>query len=508
MPITVFPIANPALELDPHDFQSVTEYRDLPRKFECLDDEGNSLYGTDSTYWCQDGCKEKPFQYIVEPGDFISLQFRAADTLNTDPTVPIYGWRETGPTFLLELEALSLAGDVLWSGDISEVASDWYVAHDDVGPIQAVTIEVDRLLEEIGVDCFYFRVRVVLGVGEYNSANSDHAPGVEVDYGYRYIDLVNGRVMEYNGAAFVQIGPTTSGEVWYSADNGIWYQWDGLGWAALIDPPSAGEGGNTDDYLTMSYRVRRCDEPIVEFASVEPGIDCLGITHVTPRPEYVMDPIEGLRTVDYFSTLPNDHPTNLALPEGTTFLNPNLQSIQRRTAYAFGSTSSPWEFILPMAGIGDRFLVMHDGGGYTAGDVIERTANVPFVGYWALAGTIASLYPGEVFTNDTVDHLAFQHSFKVSGSAEIDQLPIEREVTENGRLVRRTSERRVRVRTTGMPEVVAMRVQAVLAAPSFTINGESYTDADGLRKNNDEGSHWWLDFSVGRVDCDADATCD
>jgi photosystem II stability/assembly factor-like uncharacterized protein len=101
----------------------------------------------------------------------------------------------------------------------------------------------------------------------------------------------------------------------------------------------------------------------------------------------------------------------------------------------------------------------------------------------------------------------FTHEFRVKGGAEVDELPITRELAENGRFIRSTSTERVRVRTVGLPLSVVRRVQAVLASPGFTIDGKQYDTVDALRKNNEDGDYWWLDFRVGVDACKTEGSC-
>lgn len=114
-------------------------------------------------------------------------------------------------------------------------------------------------------------------------------------------------------------------------------------------------------------------------------------------------------------------------------------------------------------------------------------------------------YLTEAFDQDV---LPFAHDFRVKGSAELDELQTTREVSENGRFLKSTSGDRVRVRTAGLPESVARRVQTVLASPGFTIDGKQYDEVDTLRKNNDDGGLWWLDFRVSVDGCSTEASCE
>ena len=397
MPITTIDIVNPRLAQPAYDFRSVTEYKDLPRKYLCLDDEaGNALYGTSSSYYCQEGCDEKAFAYIVEPGDIIPLQFQAPDSVNADPANPVVGWY-TGGSFLIRLEVVSMDGDVLWDGDLREISGSFHVGVTEFGPVQNVNVHADRLLDVLdGVNCFFFRAKVNLGVGDYGVVNDETAPA-NPEIGQSYIDFGSGEVREWNGTGWTVIGPDEEkNDYWYVASTGAWYLHGAGGWQGVSGPPPADEGA-FDALTTMAFRFRACNEPVVHFSATHFGRDCAGFIH--------------------------------ELPSNPLIVLPNKLS-------------------------------------------------------------------------------AFYWSFKVAGSMEVDALPIQRELTKNGRLVNVALSTSARVRTTGMPEAVAKAVQAVLTSKTFYIDGKPWTTASDVRKNNEDGLHWWLDLTVTREDCNEGMTCD
>jgi hypothetical protein len=102
----------------------------------------------------------------------------------------------------------------------------------------------------------------------------------------------------------------------------------------------------------------------------------------------------------------------------------------------------------------------------------------------------------------------FYHEFRLLGSAELDELQVDRENSEDGRFIRSSSIDRTRVRLAGLPESVVRRIQAVIAAPNAAINGASFDTVESLKKNNDEGAWWWLDFKVSQQGCDTEGTCE
>lgn len=484
MPTTTIPITNPRLALTAHSFRSITERRDLPRKLDCLPAEANGVYGTELDYACQEGCGEKGFMYIVEPGDKIPLQFHAPDTYNADPEHPAYGWREAGGSYMVELQVMAMDGTtVLWSGNTNAISEAFLVGYLDRS-FQNITVDVDRLLALIpGTSCWYFRAKVYTAYEAINSANSDSEPVGAVPIGYTYIDVPGGQVLEWNGSTWEEVD-LRDGDVWYSTATNIWYQWDnGLDqWQTLSEAPEPEVAGDAFDYLvTMGYRLARCNEYVVRFRSVDNGTDCDGWIHG---------------------------------------IGPGVVGPRIFTSWYIGS----WDMGLNQPPYGTEGVVVlneYDGRPYTltGGVWVQGAAptdgSIWVVSFFTITSFNIMAYRSagspywETVTGDSLASFSpFQHDFRVLGSAEVDGMPLQREVTKNGRLVSRVSERNLRVRTAGIPAQVAERVRAVLAAKEFYIDEEAYTESDGFRKNNDEGLMWHLDFNVGREDCNADASCD
>lgn len=400
--VDIVTVPNGNTLIAPYDFRSVTEYKDLPMKRDCMDD--GLLSSQDPLFWCQDGCNEDAFRFIVEPGDIVPLQFQFVDLLNPDPNNPALGWRTASGDYWLGLEVVSFDGTVLWSGDTGDIAIAYHVGVTDAGPYQNIHISIDRLLAllETGghgdVTCWYFRVRVNTLIPAYDVVDDDQEPTEGVEVGYAYIDFANDQVLEWDGTEWVVIGPGVDRGYYYVAATGYWYEWNGTNWVGLVEGPvNEPEDVEFEYVVTMAYRLRRCDERIVRFTSSDAGRDCLGLFH----------------------------------------------------------------------DIGDPILL----------------GPLPY-----------KITP-------------FYYDFKVKGSLEMDELPMQRTVTKNNRVVSTTPETRARMRCAGMPESVARMVQAVFSAPSFTVNEQPWDDFDSVRKNNDEGSHWWIDTVLSRKECEREVQC-
>lgn len=519
MPTTVVQIGNARLDEDAHDFRSVTEFRDMPRKTECLDEAQNALYGTDPGFPCQDGCGEAEFQYIVEPGDKIPLQFQLIDMVNPDPMNPEVGWREDTDQYLVGLEILDMDGNVLWEGDTNEVSDEFSVWGNEDGTFQNILINVDdviALIDDPTVTCWYFRVKVLLALAvEYETVDAESAPLTVVPVGYTYIDFGSGQVLMWTGSEWEP--QTISHLPYYVQSTGHWYQHmpEPTGWVGLAEHP---EDEEAFDYVhTMTYRLRNCDEPVVRFRSNVAGRDCTGFNHTAPPAEYIMEPIDGLVFVDYWSAIDpasSSYCIPVDAPMGTTVIWHQFQSI-------ITLTESGWVFG-PIMPSGTQVLIMNDSASpWFDGSSIDPTEDmvpagtvmtlspvyVPFGGWWGFSGPLEDVFPGEVFTPGTTSKWAFQYDFKVLGSCEVDEMPVETEVTRNGRRLRVTPGTKAKVRTTGVPQSVARMVQNVLSAPTFWVDEQQYEAADGLRKNNNDGEMWWLDFTVTRDECTVEGSC-
>ncbi len=502
MAITTVQIPNPKLLVKAYDFRSVTEYKDLPRKADCLEDEdGNGIYGIDPNYFCQTGCDENGFMYIVEKGDKIPLQFRAPDSFNFDPLNPVFGWQNDAGFFLVSLEVLDMSGVVQWSGNISEIAQKWDVSADEKGPFQNVVVDSDLVTLKTGLECFYFRVKVIVATLPALSVNSIGYPVEPPEIGYRILVLATNKILEWNGTEWDEIGPNEIGDVYYVASDGGWYTWGGAFFNYSETPPTPIDPLTQFDYLTtIAFRFAKCNETVVHFRAIDSGIDCSGYNHDQPPFTWLMDPIPGVIFASRYIEEGELLEDQTDLPVGAVVI------VGNGAGFAIRRTVSGWETIQPI-NEGDRFLIM-ESGSVPAGTIIERGPWVPFVGYWFNAGDLAALYPSAVFNNQQVSAYVFQHDFKVLGSVEVEQFPLTREMTTNGRLIRRTTGRRARLRTTGIPQVVAERVRSVMAAKTFYVNETEWNESDGISKNNDDGLHWWIDGFIGREDCSMDAGCE
>lgn len=511
--ITVVPITNPRLVAAAHDFQSITEHKDLPRKVECLDDAETVLWSTDSNFPCQVGCgDEKPFAFLVEPGDTIPLQFQLPDYLNADPEDPELGWREAAGDYWLELEVLDTDGNVIWSGPTEFISQHFEVGWSGIG-FQTVVVDVDMLLQQLpkGTTCWSFRVKVFFTLDlDYTAVDAETAPSGAVPVGYTYIDFGTNEVLQWDGVEWDVIGPNGVKDTYYVVETGHWYQWNGSVWVGLADPPEHTEPA-FDFVYTMNYKLRHCDEPIIKVCCTLAGRDCLGFQHDPKPPEYLMDPVPGLTFVDFWI---RDGATPIpGLFVGATATGPTFNSILTYTA-------DGWVVGPPLAP-GTQILVMNDGlwpwidagAGYTpvdilAGSIMEVGAWVPFVGYWDFVGMLWEEFPGVQFIQGFTESTPFQLCFGLSGSLEVDEFGIETEVTRNARRLTTMPSTRGRLRTSGIPEHVAKLLQLALSASSFTVNGEAWDESEGLRKNNDDGAHWWIDTALVRQECEVRGLCE
>lgn len=102
---------------------------------------------------------------------------------------------------------------------------------------------------------------------------------------------------------------------------------------------------------------------------------------------------------------------------------------------------------------------------------------------------------------------AFQHDFKLAGSIELEALPVTRELSENGRPIRTSTQAVGRLRLAPLPEGVARILQAVTAAPVFMLNGTEWSEIEEIRKNNETGTHWHINSTVRRDECETTAPC-
>lgn len=498
MPTITVPVSNPNLGSGFFELQSVTERRDLPRKFECLpDNEGDGLSSTNTNYSCQNGCgNERPFMWIVDEGDTIRLQFQAEDLLNDDPTRPEFGWYEGPGDHFVRLAVLDTAGVVVWEGDINSVSTDFHVGFSSFGAYQNVAVDVDRLLEVLpeGTTCWSFRVAVVSYMGSINSVNDDHAFSGSAPVGFSYIDFADTlQILEWTGAAYEQIGPNAVDEVWYVANTGAWYRWTGTEW---VSAPAGHEGEEPEeDFLfTMGYRLRKCNEKVVEFASTTTGRDCAGFIHVIARANGgEVNNADFLGYWDMGTTAPP------YTEPFTIVLNQFDGKVYQLIAGVWTEQAAPDD--------GSLWLMANEQGFVFSGPEpvqIVAVAEGTFLRFSAASGY-------NRWTNIQAEQApalsAFQWSFKVAGSVEVESLPVERELTENGVVLSLTSQRVAKLRTVGLPESVVLILQAVVASKDFTINGEAWKEVGAFGKNNDRGALWWINSQLSRDDCKTEPEC-
>lgn len=511
--VTVVEIDNPRLSAAAHDFLTVTEHKDLPRVVECQDGEG-VLWSSDEEFSCQDGCgTERPFAFVVEPGDTIPLQFQLQDFLNTDPENPALGWRGTSGEYWLEIEVLDTAGNLIWSGPTPHISEFFEVGWSGGAGYQSIVVDVDMLLAQLpeGTTCWSFRVKVFSSIATgYTIVDAETAPSGTPATGYTYIDFGSGDVLQWNGTSWVVVGPTRPNELFYVVETAHWYLWNGTSWVGLAEPPDLPEPAFEYVY-TMNYRLRNCDEPVVKVCCTLSGRDCLGFQHDPKPPEYNMPAIPGVTFVDFWI---RDAATPVpGVFVGATATGPAFNSIMTYTA-------DGWQLGPPLAA-GTQILIMNNGlwpwvdasAGYTNVDIIAGTLMtlgswVPFVGYWDRDGMVWDEIPGTDFIPGMTQSQAFQLCFGLCGSIEVQEYGIETEVTRNNRRLSTTPSTVGRLRTTGIPEGVAQLLQLALSAPVFTINGEPWDEASGLRKNNDEGLHWWIDTTITRDECEVRGLCE
>lgn len=229
--ITHVVVENPNLEGFPFDLLSISEYKDLPRKYPCLPDDGTN--GTDAQDFCQAGCNNEPlFQYVVEPTDVIRLQFRFPDLVNSDPSDPDYGWYNGNPQYFIRLEVLGMDGTVLWNGPISAISQSYGVFLSDAGPVQNVNISVTSLLNLLppGTQCFFFRTLVVIAAIAYSTVNYMGTWDGDPPYTVEGTIVVNMHpdhfgIWELQGGEWVLIGVPQDGEVLYVADSGLFFEY-------------------------------------------------------------------------------------------------------------------------------------------------------------------------------------------------------------------------------------------------------------------------------------------
>lgn len=443
---------------------------------------------------------------IVEGTDNVPLHFQAEDRINPNPAIPTFAWRGASGFYFVGLEVVGLDDVLLWEGDTAQITaltldSPATLGVTAAGTVQNITVSMERLLSLLpeGTRCWYFRLRVFSTLPTSFVADSEDEP-TNPPVGFVWLDFASGQVYEWNGLGWADIGPEI-GQNWYVLDTGVWYNYSAGGWHGLAEAPRPGDGeGGSDTCRTYPYRLRHCNEPVLHFKSVQDGVDCIGYNHFDLASLYEMDAIEGITFIDYFfgDEALEDH---LDMPIGTTAL---VSSIPNPVIL----TANGWEWINPGPNVGDIFLIMNTYGTAVAADVYELTAWVAFVGYWAADGVLTDHFPGAVF-DPTMTPAAegYQHDFKVKGAIEVDALPIEITTTRNGRRTGSSLSSSARMRTNGLPERVARRIQVVMATDGYTINGTTWDTVDNIRRNNETGALWWLDSVLTRKDCEQKVPC-
>lgn len=494
MPTLIVPIENPNLDSTAFDLRSVTERVDLPRKHECLaDEEGDGISSTQTNYACQNGCgDESPFMWIAEPGDRIPLQFQVEDLINEDPQRPQFGWYEGEGDYFVRLQVLNAAGELVWQGPAADIASDYHVGFGSFGPYQNITVDVDKLLEQLpGILCWSFRVEVISAFTAPNSANADALPEGTPSEGFSYINFGLKQVLQYIAGQWVRIGPDTDDELWYVANTATYYRWNGSNWTALVGIPEEAEP-DVDYLFTMGYRLRKCNEKVIAFESNASGRDCAGFIHEIGR--VTGSEINNADYVGYWNM-------EEELPPYT---DPNTVVLNQYNAKVYQLIAGTWEAQEDPEP--NSFWVMANDQGF----VFSGPPPVQLIA--VQAGTILRFRVVDGKWTNIYDHEkpstgAFQWSFKVAGSVEVEVLPVDRELSENGLLLRSTSRTVARMRTKGVPETVVKIMQAVIASKGFTIDGQTWMEVGALTKNNDTGALWWINSQISREDCSAATDC-
>lgn len=233
MPITHVTVENANLDGAAFDLESITEYKELPRKYDCLPDDGGGS-GTDSQDFCQLGCLNEPgFMFIVEPADTINLQFRFPDYVNEDPNSPTYGWLNSeGGQYFIRLEAVGMNGVVLWSGPLFQVSLSFGVYMSDAGPVQNVQVSVELLLRRLppGTSCWFFRTVVVIARPEFTPVNYFGSWDGDPPYGVQGTVVMNNDpahfgFFELKPNGWELVGQPEDGDIIYVASTGTFQQY-------------------------------------------------------------------------------------------------------------------------------------------------------------------------------------------------------------------------------------------------------------------------------------------
>jgi hypothetical protein len=285
--------------------------------------------------------------FIVEEADNIQLQFQLPDQVNADPSDPDAGWYNNAiDEYFIRLEVLDSGNNVVFDGFISEIADAWYVgANEDGITMQYASINVARLLEEIETDCFYFRATILLGVGDYLSVNraGPILPGGPWPIGFRYLIMPGpdeGNIYEWGPNGWFLIRPPYADGEWiYVASLGTFYSYNETTGKLVMQsgmPPADEEAFQY--FYTMSYRVRKCDEPIVRFGATLNGVDCIGFVHELPE-EIFGGGLGGPFQWD-FAVLGSAETIKLEARRELT-KNGRLTSVQERTTTRVRTTGLP-----------------------------------------------------------------------------------------------------------------------------------------------------------------------
>lgn len=99
-------------------------------------------------------------------------------------------------------------------------------------------------------------------------------------------------------------------------------------------------------------------------------------------------------------------------------------------------------------------------------------------------------------------NFAYNPTFTVKANIETIAFPIEEEKTDEGTTVRLTQSERALMRSWGMPQSAVKSIANYLMQRPFYINSEVWDSATAPEKNNDNGSHWWIELTFEREICD------
>lgn len=134
----------------------------LPKKIQCVNtDDDGFLQDCDKTY-CSIKCENEAdyfIPYVI--GDKIMFQLQFRDLVNTDIKNPLKGWGDWVFADIYDLE-----GNFISSG--LGLAERMYTCHNGKNSYQVIEFEISKLnfIDEIQVDCFYFKFKAMNGIGQ------------------------------------------------------------------------------------------------------------------------------------------------------------------------------------------------------------------------------------------------------------------------------------------------------------------------------------------------------